>query len=38
MYYSIREHFKHTLRMTQWPLSGEHVLLALSMQDYMYVR
>lgn len=38
MYYSIREHFKHTLRTTQWPLSGEHVLLALSMQDYMYVR
>lgn len=38
MYYSIREHFKHTLRTTQWPLSGEHVLFPLSMQDYRYVR
>lgn len=29
MNYSISEHFKHTLRTTQWPLSGEHVLLPL---------
>ena len=37
MYYSIREHFKHTLRTTQWPLSGEHVLFSLSMQDYRFI-
>ena len=38
MYYSIREHFKHTLKTTQWPLSGEHVLSPLITQDYTYVR